>query len=316
MVSKSKRLTALLVSLLLVAGVSSVFTGCKSSDGEVKKDYQLYYINSARDSLKTVKYNAKKTDKVELANELMNAINETSSKINMINAIPSNVEVVGWNVDDSVMYINFDSEYLEMDRSNEILCRAALVLTFTQITGIEYVHISVEGEPIKDSFGKNVGNMKSADFIDNSGSSIKSYEKRKAEIYFASEGGTGLEAVTVETLSAVTDSMEMFILEQLKKGTSDKNARSTIPSGVKINGVNTKDGVCYVDFSEEFLSAVPNITPEVELYSIVNSLCELPHVNKVQITINGTNDKKFRDKISLEKLFERNLDIVKSNNKK
>lgn len=316
MVNKSRRLTALLMGLIAMIGVSSVFTGCKSSDSDSNNAYQLYYINSDRDSLKTVKYYANKTDKVELTDELMDAINETSSKINMINAIPSNVEVIGWNVDGSVMYINFDSEYLEMDRSNEILCRAALVLTFTQIEGIEYVNINVEGEPIKDSYGKNVGNMKYTDFIDSSGSSIKSYEKRKAEIYFASEGGTGLEAVTVETLSAVTDSMEMFILEQLKKGTADKNARSTIPSSVKINGTNTKDGVCYVDFNEEFLTAIPDITPEVELYSIVNSLCELPHVNKVQITINGATDKKFRDKISLEKLFERNLDIVKSKNKK
>ncbi len=310
MVSKSKRLTALLCGFILLMILPMTLSGCKSSDDKDSNAYYLYYINSNKDSLKTVKHYTDTEDKIELVDELLKAMNETSSKINMLNAIPSDVGIEGWSVEDTVLYINFDNEYLEMDKSYEILCRAAIVLTFTQIDGIEYVNISVNGESIIDSFGKNIGNMKSGDFIDSSGSSIRSYEKRKAEIYFASEGGTELVAMIVESLSSSNDSMERFILEQLKKGTSHKNARSTIPSGVKINSISTKDGICYVDFNEGFLNEIPNVTPEVELYSIVNSLCELSHVNKVQITINGATDKKFRDKISLSQVFDRNLDIV------
>lgn len=311
MVNKRKNITALLLGIVILFVLPIALTGCKSSETDGENEYYLYYINSNKDSLETVKHYTDITDKIELTEELLNAMNETSSKINMINAIPSNVKIEGWSVESSVLYINFSDDYLEMDRVQEILCRAATVLTFTQIDGIEYVNICVNGEDIVDSFGKNIGNMKASDFIDSSGSSIKSYEKREAEVYFASEGGTELVAVTVESLSSSNDSMEMFILEQLKKGTSNINARSTIPSAVKINGINTKDGICYVDFNESFLNEISNVTPEVELYSIVNSLCELSYVNKVQITINGATDKKFRDKISLSRLFDRNLDIVK-----
>lgn len=313
MVNKGKRLTALLFGFVLLMLVPMVFAGCKKADDKDDNGYDLYYINSSKDSLKTVKHHTNTENKIELIGELLESMNETSSKINMITAIPTDVEVEGWSVEDSVLYINFDENYLEMERPYEILCRAAIVLTFTQVDGIEYVNISVNGDSIVDSFGVNIGNMKAADFIDSSGSSIKSYENREAEIYFASEDGTELVASTVESLSSSNDSMEYFILEQLKKGTSGKNAKSTIPSSVKVNGVNTKDGICYVDFSGGFLTDIPDVTPEVELYSIVNSLCELSYVNKVQITVNGSTEKKFRDKISLAQVFDRNLDIVKQN---
>ena len=47
----------------------------------------------------------------------------------------------------------------------------------------------------------------------------------------------------------------------------------------------------------------------IPIYSIVNSLCEISYVNKVQITINGSQDVMFRDVISLNTQFERNLEL-------
>ena len=44
------------------------------------------------------------------------------------------------------------------------------------------------------------------------------------------------------------------------------------------------------------------------IYSIVNSLAAVSSINKVQISVNGSQDVMFRDAISLNQLFERNLD--------
>ena len=73
----------------------------------------------------------------------------------------------------------------------------------------------------------------------------------------------------------------------------------------------TKDGICYVNFDNSFLTESTDVSPELEIYSIVNSLCELSYINKVQISINGETNVKFKDSISLEYTFTRNLDIVK-----
>ena len=52
------------------------------------------------------------------------------------------------------------------------------------------------------------------------------------------------------------------------------------------------------------------MTPDVTIFSIVNSLVELSNVNKVQISINGDTSKMYREKYSFGTVFERNLDLV------
>ena len=53
------------------------------------------------------------------------------------------------------------------------------------------------------------------------------------------------------------------------------------------------------------MSVVNNVSTDVSVYSIVNSLIELSNVNKVQILVNGEVPQAFSSTT-----FERNLDIV------
>ena len=55
-----------------------------------------------------------------------------------------------------------------------------------------------------------------------------------------------------------------------------------------------------------------NVTADVVIYSIANSLVELPNVNKVQIAVNGKTDIVYRETFNLSNLYERNLDLVKT----
>ena len=64
--------------------------------------------------------------------------------------------------------------------------------------------------------------------------------------------------------------------------------------------------------SEEFLTPMNNVTSQTVLYSIVNSLVELPGINRVQISIDGNTDVTYRDNVSLTTVFERNLDLVET----
>ena len=47
------------------------------------------------------------------------------------------------------------------------------------------------------------------------------------------------------------------------------------------------------------------------IYSVVNTLIELPNVNKVQFSIDGEQVLKYNESMSFGEPFERNLDIVK-----
>ena len=54
------------------------------------------------------------------------------------------------------------------------------------------------------------------------------------------------------------------------------------------------------------------VSPAVTVYSIVNSLCELSNVNKVQISVKSSTNIIFGDTIDLSQPLERSLDIIET----
>ena len=101
------------------------------------------------------------------------------------------------------------------------------------------------------------------------------------------------------------------MVEILIAGPEGKEIYPTLDPDTRILSVTDTDGVCYVNLSSEFLNAVGKVTPEVTLYSIVNSLAELKDVHRVQFMVNGDSQVLYREMIRLDNSFSRNLDIVK-----
>ena len=148
-------------------------------------------------------------------------------------------------------------------------------------------------------------------FIDNAGNEISTYEKVKLTLYLANESGDGLKKVTRTVVYNSNISAERLIVEQLIAGTlEDEKAFPTINPDTKIISINVKDGICYVDLDSTFLTQIYNVTADVTIYSITDSLAELSNVNKVQISINGDTNVTYRENTSLSTVFERNLELV------
>ena len=76
-----------------------------------------------------------------------------------------------------------------------------------------------------------------------------------------------------------------------------------------------REGICYVNFDEGFLNMDYKISPEVRIYSVVNSIVEGGEMGQVQILINGKTDAVYQDNITLEKPFSRNLELVEEKEK-
>ena len=70
--------------------------------------------------------------------------------------------------------------------------------------------------------------------------------------------------------------------------------------------ISVKDNICYVYFDSSFLTDALSIDGNLIVYSIVNSLTELPDIQRVQIMVDGDSNIVFRD-ISLSNPLERNL---------
>ena len=102
-----------------------------------------------------------------------------------------------------------------------------------------------------------------------------------------------------------------MIVHELIKGPEQSDTLATLSDEVKVNSVQTVDNICYVDFGENFLTEQSIVPNRLVIYSIVNSILELPDINQVQITVDGENNLLYHGDISLAKPFIRNLDLVK-----
>lgn len=303
-------ITAVILCILSLTGCGS--NKKKSSDNTIK----IYYLNKSETKLVTENYNMTKSTQEDQIKEVLKTINKVSSKLNCIKALPDDVKVNDWNISEHDLTVNFSLEYRNMNRIRELLCRSAVVLTLSQIKGVDYVTFMVQNEPLMNNENEPVGMMKESDFVDCSGSAINNYQNIQVKLYFGNGQGDKLVEDTYNGVYSKNISLERYVVEKLIKGPTDDKMTRTIPADTKIISVTTKDGICYVNLDEKFLTETVNVTDDVEIYSIVNSLCELSTVNKVQFSINGEMDKKLHNSFELSGLFSRDLDIIKNAKKK
>ena len=125
-------------------------------------------------------------------------------------------------------------------------------------------------------------------------------------LYFANMDGTDL--VTEERVIEVNanQTSEKTILEQLIAGPEELDVQRTVPVETKLRDVTTtNDGICYVNLSQDFVSkhSGGEMAEKLTIYSIVNSLCELDHIDKVQFLIEGKKVDQFKGTLELKTPF-------------
>ena len=204
----------------------------------------------------------------------------------------------------------FDEAYGAMDVAEEVLCRVAIVRTMVQIPEVSCVAFYVGDSPLTDHSGNVVGLMTDESFVENPGEQINSIQTATIKLYFANAAGDGLVEEEQEVSYISNISMEKLIMEHLLTGPKTQGLQSAIPNGTKLVSVTTTNGICYVNLDEGFLNQSYEIQEPIVIYSIVDSLSEIPTVNKVQISVNGNTTGVYRDSFALDTLYERNLDYV------
>lgn len=279
---------------------------------EPEGTYKIYYLNSSMTRLAPQRYYTKTREPGELIPELMDRFLNVPNDVDSQVALSDKVGYLGYRQEDQVLFLYFDAGYgskVNMNATREILCRAALAKTMTQIEGIDYISIYVADQPLLDSGGNPVGVLSDSDFIEGI-SDINSYEKSQLNLFFTDETGQHLVGETREVVHSINTSLERLIVEELLKGPQAAGHYRTLPEGTKLLNVSLNENICYINFDSAFLNNTLDVNEYIPIYSIVNSLSEISTVSKVQITINGSQDVMFRDVVSLNAQFERNLEIL------
>ncbi len=273
---------------------------------EVKEDAPyIYGLNAERTGLKKISYEVKEKDPVEAAKAMLKEMKTPATDISYTNAIPQKVEINKCELEGQILRLDFSREYEKIPKLEEKLVQAAVVQSLVKIEGISALWLTVDGKEILNGEGKIAGYLNEDDYVRNTGESVSTYQTETLTLYFANDTGDKLVPCDCSVKYSSNTPKEKLIVEKLLKGPKKGSGKQTLNPDTVLLGVTTKDGICYVNFDEQFLNAQVDVKPEITIYSIVNSLVEGTVASKVQITVNGEKNVKYKQMVDLTNPFQR-----------
>ncbi len=307
-----KKLFSAVLALVLACGL---FAGCTVETQEEKADsgsnqYYLYYVNKEETKVVKERYWPEQESAEFMLKDLTGILNAQEGNGENLALLPTGVQLETYRLNESLLELEFSSEYSEISRTREILVRAGVARTFLQIPGITGIKIFIGNEELTDSKGQAVGVINGNTFVEMWGSDKDAYRYDTFTLYFTDKTGEHLVAEQRNVYYKRILPRERVILEQLAKGPMVKGHYPTIPQETEILGVEVSDEVCYVDFSSAFSNSGIDIPVNTMIYSVVNSLLDTASADKVQISVEGDSEAVLSDGTSLYNLFGKNTDLI------
>lgn len=303
-----------LFATLLLFATMLLLAAC----GNQKQDdkYVVYYLNADMTKIIPQEVDLQADDATGQIQELLQLLQQQPEDAGLRQTIPKNIKVLGVTEVAYQVTVDFNQDYYELNPTDEILIRAAIAKTLLQVDKYPYVMFTVDSKQLETAAGTMVGAMNEDSFLENPGEQINSSQKTTLTLYFSSKDGTKLVPENREVHYSSNISLEKLVMEQLMEGPKTKGVLATVPTGTKLITITVVDGVCYVNLDETFLNQNQEISEQIVLYSIVDSLTELSSVNKVQISINGDTSGKCRYTYDLAPMYEQDLSIVDNGEEK
>lgn len=300
--------------MLLVA----LLSGCGSKQEQeesttVSSDaITLYYIDAEKMELKEAAYHC--TDPTATRQSVEEIIRQlfirTDWNAKYTLPAPDFMSYKGYEMsagNNVILYM--DISYQDGMKGLEVLCKAAIVKSICQLKYVDSVTFYLNNLALSDTQGMTQETYEAEDFVVSS-SDGGYVQDGQIQLYFANEQGDALKEYTKVVSITNNVSLEQIVIESLLTGPLQEGYTATIPEGTVLNKISVKDGTAYVNFNENFNGAAADVRSELTVYSVVNSLCNLATINRVQILINGEKQELYRETIDISNTLERNLDLI------
>lgn len=298
---KVRFLSFLLCLVLFLIGLSACGRSEKSKD---TKGTYLWCLSADKNSIEKVEYKISGKTAYDQVEQMLEDLDTFPEEEDYCSIFQKGISVLNWNLSDEKLDLNFNSAYKDMRPSEELVFRYFLVRSLCQIDGVSWISFYVDGEALKDAENQTVGYMNLDSFVQNIGKSLHNYQSQEFEFYFANTEGTALVKQSRQVRYNSNKSKEKVIIEELLKGSGENNTQGNSFGNTQILGVSVRDHICYVNFDGGFLEAYGGENPEIQIYSIVNSLIVNKLADKVQISVNGSTNIIYRDTVDLSRPLE------------
>ena len=277
-----KKSAAMFMILMLI------LTGCgKKQGGSGSKTVELYFLGNDGKTMALETRNVPENTEDVTAFAIRELLNGPAASDHS-RVIPENTRLIDVKTNSGAVTVNLSKEFDSGDDVTKLLSRNTLRSTVFSIDGIDELIILVEGKKITSvSKDEPVGKMDKDDLITDTGKLENDIVN--VTLYFADSNAMYLVPEQRQIVSKDSSQLELAILNELLKGPNTDGLYAVIPSDVKVLSVKTERGVCFVTLSSEFVnkSSGGSAGELLSVYSIVNTLCELKDVDKVQILVDG-----------------------------
>lgn len=304
-------ITAVLLAILLL------FAGC-THDGQTRrteKDAQnsisLYFGNKDCTDLTEEKMSAKDIEPNKLPELVMEKLLDGPTKPENKRIIRAGTSLLHMTSERGAVTVNLSKEFYNEENILDVLASASIVKSLCSIRGVTTVTILVEGTELILDDGTAVSGMRDGDLVFEADALMQ--DEANITLYFCNEDADGLAREIRRVKISKGETIEQTIVSELIEGPQKEKLYKTLPSETKIRSVETKDGVCFVNLSNEFITKHSGGTAAEQLtvYSIVNSLTVLSHIDRVQFLIEGEKKDVFIHMVFNEPIV-RDVSMVKN----
>ncbi|MCM1179039.1 MAG: GerMN domain-containing protein [Clostridium sp.] len=279
-----------------------------------QNEIYIYYANSDLTDVEKKIYKIRQTASVtENTDEIMAYFTQKPEDEEVQPTIPSGVEFVSGEYDEGHqrIIVAFNILYDEVNADSLLFFKACVTKTLLQLEGVDKVAIALTDLNNADAeTATAIENFDGDSFAMSFGNSNGYQQKGNIVLYFATPDGERLKEYHKSVEISNNTSLAEIVVGALIEGPKQEGYQATVSEETTIRNISVKDGICYVDFSDEFYNTDNPMKNDIIVYSIVNSLVELPTVSKVQFLRNGEKQAFFRETMPFDSLFERNLDLI------
>jgi germination protein M len=204
------------------------------------------------------------------------------SALNGAGRAPFPGRVKSFSVNNGTASVLVSGEAASLTGYSLTLAKACIVLTLTELEGIENVELTVEGQ--------STASLAASDFV--RGALVLAGTERNIALFFAdSEGENAVQdtRILVVRETDTTDWYLRYMLEEMIAGPRKGGLLPVLPEGTRLLSVFIEGGVCSVNFSGEFVNGVREgaVSHLLTLECLILSVTAQPGVTHLRLLADG-----------------------------
>lgn len=246
-----------------------------------KHTFQVYFRSNSMTSSSALEpetrtLNPKEDSIPQLLQWLLDGPQETDHS----DVLPEGVTLISQTLHDSVLTLNFSKEYSELTGVDLTVANGSIVLTMTQLKGVDGVTILSAGEQVLPSTTLPL----TANDFDLSGKSADPVELT-LPLYFLSQNGTDAisENRTIQASATSVSASAQAALDALCAGPVTKGLRSFLPATTDGVSVQIKNGTCSLTVTDAWCSILLDAdgAPTLSAWALTATLTGIDGIDQV-----------------------------------